>query len=169
MSRTIISVALLCVLLGAPGLALGAEPAPAITSGPELASAASGLDGQVVRLAGEVVSEKLSGGEGHVWVNVLSEGTAIGAWMPEELTREIEVFGGWDRVGDRVRIIGTFHEACDQHGGDLDIHAESVSLVRRGIERHRSFALWKLAVGLAGLLVAFAGYLAMRRSSEEGL
>lgn len=63
------------------------------TTGAELASMTSGLDGQLVRFEGEVISETLDGGQGHVWVNVLSEGVAIGVWMPADMAGELEVFG----------------------------------------------------------------------------
>jgi tRNA(Ile2) C34 agmatinyltransferase TiaS len=160
---------LLCALAltAIPAVAF-ALSAPADTTGAELASARSGLDGEVVRFEGEVVSESLRGGAGHVWVNVLSEGTAIGVWTTEALAADLEVFGRFSHTGDVVRVTGTFNEGCDQHGGDLDVHATALELVRRGEARARPAQPWKLAVGLIGLAVAAVGWRRMRRS-EEGI
>lgn len=138
------------------------------TTGAELASMTSGLDGQLVRFEGEVISETLDGGQGHVWVNVLSEGVAIGVWMPAEMAGELEVFGRYSHTGDTVVVTGTLSEGCDLHGGDLDVHAERLELLTRGESRERPGDLWKLGVGLAGLTVAYAGWRRMRRMADGG-
>lgn len=153
--------------LAAGSSAAGAVPVE--TDGPEIISMTSGLDGATIAFDGEVVSEALAGGDGHVWVNVLSGGTAIGVWMPTEMTGELEVRGDWGHTGDMVRVVGTLNEGCDQHGGDLDVHAASVELVKRGIERDNPYDLWKLGVGAAGLVLAGIGYRRMRRSEEGDL
>jgi hypothetical protein len=152
-------------LAAMPARGLAIEPG-ARTDGAELAGSESGLDGQTVRLEGEVVSETLAGGKGHVWVNVLSGGVAIGVWAPEALVDELEVLGDWGHTGDTVSVTGVFNQACDTHGGDLDVHATSVALLTRGTEREHPVAYWKLAVGIGGLAVAMAGLRRMRRLDE---
>jgi len=165
MSRSLATVLLVLAVIVSPALAMAAEPVYD-TTGPEIASSGSGLDGAIVRFEGEVVSEPLFGGQGHVWVNVLSEGTAIGVWMPDEMTAEIEVFGRYSHTGDIVRVTGRLSEACDEHGGDLDVHAESLELIERGERREHAVEWWKLGVGLVGLVVAYAGWRRMRRKDE---
>lgn len=155
------------VALPARGIAL---ESPSRTSGAELASAASGLDGMPITLEGEVISEVLAGGPGHVWVNVVSEGVAIGIWAPAELAEDLEVFGTWSHTGDRVRVTGAFHEACDDHGGDLDVHADSIVLLERGTERDHPVSFWKLGVGIGGVALGLLGHRRMRRLEEgDGL
>lgn len=139
---------------------LCAVSAPAFASvestGPELVTAGSGLDGVEVTFEGEVVSEALAGGQGHVWLNVLSDGVAIGVWMPEEMAEVVGVFGTWSHDGDIVRVTGVLNEACDAHGGDLDIHAATVDVVAPGAPREHPVQYWKLVAGLAALAAAYA-------------
>jgi hypothetical protein len=136
------------------------------TNGPEMASMRSGLDGERVTFEGEVVSEVLAGGDGHAWVNVLSDGTAIGVWLPVDLAEQIGQFGTWSRTGDVVRVTGVLNEGCDVHGGDLDVHAESLEVLSRGGEIERPIAIWKIAVGVLGIAVALLGWWRMRRVEE---
>ena len=145
---------------------LAALEAPAPTDGAEITSMQSGLDEAMVSFEGEVVSELLSGDDEHVWVNVLSGGTAIGVWAPRDLADDIVIFGDWKHDGDRVRVTGVLNEGCDQHGGDLDVHASSIELLERGMERERPYELWKLGIGAAGLFVAYIGWRRMRRAEE---
>lgn len=137
------------------------------TSAPELTSASSGLDGSSVTIEGEVVSEVLAGGRGHVWVNVLSDGVAIGVWAPAGMVEDLEVFGEWSHTGDRVVVTGIFNEACDDHGGDLDVHATAIGLLERGGERHHPASYWKLGVGVGGIVLALLGHRRMRRLEED--
>ena len=159
----LLTLALVCV----PARGLAIEPGT-LTDGTELASATSGLNGEIVRFEGEVISERLRGGEGHVWVNVLSEGSAIGVWAPEELAADLQVLGDWKHTGDLVSVTGVFHEACDVHGGDLDVHASEIVLLERGSTREHSAEWWKLGVALSGVVVGYYGYRRMRRVEEEG-
>lgn len=168
MRRTFVIGILAFALAAMPARGLAIEPG-ARTDAAELTGAESGLDGQTVQLEGEVVSETLAGGKGHVWVNVLSGGTAIGIWAPEELTGGLEVLGDWGHTGDMVSVTGVFHEACDTHGGDMDVHATSVTLLTRGTEREHPVSYWKLGVGIGGLAVAFAGLRRMRRLDDAEL
>lgn len=167
MRRAIPVVLLTTLLVAMPAGALAIESGT-VTSGAELASADSGLDGQTVTLEGEVVSELLRGGDGHVWVNVLSEGVAIGVWAPTNLTEDLTVFGNWGHDGDRISVTGVFNEACDVHGGDLDVHAASITLVAAGEPRENPVALWKLGVALGGIALALVLYWRSQRVQEEG-
>lgn len=163
--KHLLVIALALTLSAIPARGLAVEPS-SLTGG-DLVSGDASLDGTTVRLEGEVISEQLAGGEGHVWVNVLFGDAAIGVWMPEEMAADIEVLGDWQHVGDTVAVTGVFHVACDQHGGDLDIHATDVTLLERGSEQRRPVAYWKLGVAAAGALVAYLGYRRIRRAEEE--
>lgn len=147
----VITIALVCAL---PARALGAV-SPGLT-GADLVVADSGLDGTEVTFEGEVVSEALSGGNGFAWLNVLSGGVAVGVWAPDAMTGAVESFGTWSRSGDTVRVTGTLNEACDAHGGDLDVHASAIAVISPGELRDHPIEYWKLVPGLAGLIAAYA-------------
>lgn len=148
-----VCVALACAL---PGQAVAGASAPVEVTGPDLVSMTSGLDGRAVTFEGEVVSEALAGGRDSVWLNVLADGVAIGVWMPESMAQQVREFGRWSHTGDMVRVTGVLNEACDTHGGDLDIHAEGLAVVTAGEARSHPVRYWKLAPGLAGLVFAYA-------------
>jgi hypothetical protein len=156
-------LAIALVAMPASGLAMATVTR---TTGAELASAESGLEGATVELEGEVISERLAGGKDHVWVNVLSDGVAIGVWAPEAITRDLAVFGDWGHTGDTVLVTGVFREGCDEHGGDLDVHADELTLLERGIEREHPVSLWKFGIGIGGLAVAYTAVRRMRRAEE---
>lgn len=129
--------------------------APPVSAGTELVTARGELDGTEVAFEGEVVSEPLAAGQGHVWLNVLSGGVAIGAWMPEAMAESADSFGTWSHDGDIVRITGVLNEACDDHGGDLDVHATSLTILDEGEPREHPVEYWKLIGGIAALVAAY--------------
>lgn len=166
MNRALVVIALALSLAAVPARGLAIEPAIA-TDGVALTSMRDVADGATVSFEGEVISEVLAGGNGHVWVNVLSAGVGIGVWMPAELAADLEVFGDWHHTGDTVRVTGVLNHGCDLHGGDLDVHATSLSLLTRGVRHERPWSWWKAIAGLGGLAVAYAGYRRMRRQEEQ--
>ncbi|MHB1135402.1 MAG: hypothetical protein ACYCXR_02930 [Coriobacteriia bacterium] len=125
-------------------------------TGADLVAAGNGLDGSSVTFEGEVVSEALAGGRDHVWVNVLSGGVAVGVWMPVAMADDIGSFGTYSQNGDIVRVTGILSEACDVHGGDLDVHASEIVVLRPGTPREHPVQSWKLLAGLVGLAGAYA-------------
>lgn len=165
MKRRAIICVLVVALVALPSRALAEGRIPTTTVA-ELISAESGMEGRSVTFRAEVVSEVLAGGDGHAWINVLSDGAAIGVWVPRDLTSELEVFGDWRNTGDIVEVTGVFSEGCDIHGGDMDVHATEILLVTRGYERQHSISIWKLVVGLGGIALALFGYRRMRRLEE---
>lgn len=153
----VVVLATLLLLTPSRALAAGVKQAPsddAALTAADLVSMESGMDGESVRIEGEVISEALAGGEGHVWVNVLSDGVAIGVWMPREQAAAIGQFGTYRHSGDIVEVTGVFHEACDRHGGDLDIHAEEMSVISAGEPTDHPISYWKIGLGAAGIVGA---------------
>ncbi len=157
-----VALSLLCVL---------PTQADAATSegltGADLVAADNGLEGATVTFEGEVVSEALAGGEGHVWLNVSSGGVAVGVWMPEDMAEAIGSFGAWSRTGDIVRVTGVLNNACDIHGGDLDVHAATVEVITPGVPREHQVQYWKLVIGVAGLIGAYVIIRIARRREER--
>jgi hypothetical protein len=100
-------------------------------SSTELIENASKLDGNTVYYSGEVVGDILYRGD-YAWINVSDGANAIGIYIPASEAKKIEYVGRYRVVGDTVSLTGTFHRACAQHGGDMDIHAETVNVTEKG-------------------------------------
>ncbi|MEJ5187050.1 MAG: hypothetical protein WHT46_08220 [Candidatus Geothermincolales bacterium] len=128
-------------------------------------------DGKTVSVEGEVVGDVMIRGEG-AWITVnddpyaersLEEGgefagvsnIGIGVWVDPDMAREIRHTGDYREKGDKVRVSGVFHRACRDHGGETDIHALSLQVLKRGYTFDRPFDWGKLAVALV-LLVSTA-------------
>lgn len=128
-------------------------PAHAVAeSGKALIENSKGFDGKTVTFQGEVIEVMIRGD--NAWVNVLGNGYAIGILCSAENARNISFTGDYTHVGDTVAVSGTFHMACPEHGGDLDIHADNLIVTVRGRELDR-MPSW-LIVGLAAVLMAVA-------------
>lgn len=148
MSRVWFAAALVCALvLCSPGVALASRAAP-VTVG-DLTGARSPEDGALVVFEGEAIGEAINESADGVWVNVLAEGAAIGVVVSREQAERIGSFGEYRRVGDAVRVTGRFERACDEHGGDRDVHAETLEVTREGGPTEHPIHWWKGAVGIA--------------------
>jgi hypothetical protein len=100
-------------------------------SGTELINNARKYDGKSVVYVGEVVGDVMVRGD-FAWVNVNDGESTIGVWMSKELAKEIKFAGSYHARGDQLEITGVFHRSCPQHGGDMDIHAESMRKISSG-------------------------------------
>ena len=49
-----------------------------------------------------------------------------------DMAKEIYFTGSYKTQGDKVEVAGIFHRACLEHGGDLDIHAQSLRKLENG-------------------------------------
>ncbi|MCE1197126.1 DNA-binding protein [bacterium] len=158
-------------------IALSAIPSPAAASEnvtgsykmaaiPDLVEKASAYDGARIEVVGEVVGDKLARPDG-VWLTVLAGGTAIGVFASAGDVSGISAFGSYASSGDRVRVQGVFHRACPDHGGDLDLHAETVTKLADGRAAPHAFAparvFWAVALCLSGTTLAALWRLRERR------
>lgn len=113
-----------------------------------------GSDGDIVTIEGEAIGEALGADSGHVWVNVLGGGAALGVYVTREAAAGIRVYGDYGHTGDTVRVTGRLHAACDLHGGDADLHATTLEVVRSGFVRPHPVNWWKAIAGLGTLGLA---------------
>lgn len=143
MKRAAVVGLALALALGpaARALALGAA-----LTGAEVVALGAGASGQSVLLEGEAIGDVLRAGSDHVWLNVLSGGTAVGVWMPRDLADSVANLGDYRTSGDTVRVSGTFNFACDDHGGDLDIHAAELQVIATGGSTHRPIEPYKYVI-----------------------
>lgn len=149
-----------CVSQGAP------EPNPNTASSSALVEAPKKYDGTTVTFTGEAIGEAMVRGE-QAWIHLnddsyylknVEEGAHLGGynsgmavWIGAPLARQIQNFGDYKHEGDVVKITGTFNAACPEHGGDMDIHATALAIVKSGRDAQDPVRPGKLlwAVGLA--------------------
>jgi len=100
-------------------------------SSEELIERAKDLDGRAVVYRGEVVTGVLRRGT-RSWINLNDGSNAIGVWCRTELTEGIRFVGDYKHRGDLVQVDGVFNRACGKHGGEMDIHAFRLEILREG-------------------------------------
>ncbi|MFA6384088.1 MAG: DNA-binding protein [Candidatus Omnitrophota bacterium] len=100
-------------------------------SSTELIAQAKDFDGKTVIYAGEVVGDVMKRGD-NAWINVNDGASAVGVWITGAMAGEVGYAGDFKHAGDKVEIAGVFNRVCGEHGGDLDIHAQSMRVVQPG-------------------------------------
>jgi len=65
--------------------------------------------------------------------------------------------GGYRYKGDVLLVKGVFHRACQQHGGDLDIHVSNFIKAKEGFRISHPIKQEEM-VGALGLFVVAAGF-----------
>lgn len=99
----------------------------------ELQSATSRMDGDYVKIVGEVVGYAVKADSRHVWLNVQDDtGAVISVYTGRSLAREVSTFGDYDAMGDMVEIMGIYNQACKRHNGELEVHATSLVVNQPG-------------------------------------
>ena len=112
-----------------------------------LVEKANAWDGRTVSFMGEAIGETMRRGgmcwvhlndDAYMWKNI-EEGAKLGGynsgqaiWVRAELAAKIRFFGNFLYEGDVVKVDGIFNAACREHGGDMDIHAVRLEIVRVG-------------------------------------
>jgi hypothetical protein len=156
MFRSIIAALVLFLLFAYPVVAFEEE-----VNSNQMINQANAYDKQNVVYSGEVIGDILTAGD-HVWLNASDGNNAIGIWTRSGLASDIQVAGRYNQHGDSIRVSGIFYRACPEHGGDMDMHADTVTLVSRGHPVSHEVQGWKvwLAVFLSiGAAVCMAGLL----------
>jgi len=123
MKRTIIIIFALIFLFP---YAAATEANPNYNSS-QLIEQAKLLDGNMLQYKGEVIGDVLARGE-FAWLSVSDGANAISVFLPANLMTKPLILGRYAVRGDVLTITGVFHRACSEHGGDMDIHAETMML-----------------------------------------
>lgn len=89
------------------------------------------FDGKNVVIKAEAIGEPLERGK-FTWVNINDGTNAIGVYMKSDDAKKIYKYGSYKEKGDLIEISGTYRKNCEEHGGDVDIHADSVKILERG-------------------------------------
>lgn len=125
----------------------------------DLAQADSYYNGQTVQVTGEAVGDRINAtlsGDYH-WITLQATDRSyaqVTVYMSEESSSAIDTFGMYGKTGSEVQVRGVFNLACDEHEGLSDLHAEYVSVVKRGSEAPDEFELNRFLPGFVLCVVA---------------
>lgn len=133
----------------------------------QLIENSTNFDNKTVTFSGEVIGVMIRGD--FAWVNVLENGGyAIGIWSRADDARKVSITGDYTHVGDTVAVSGTFHTACLEHGGDLDIHADNFVVVSAGREINRSpNPIWVSLSAAFAIIAIFLTYFIRKIRKEK--
>jgi hypothetical protein len=138
-------------------------------------------NGRMVTFRGEAIGECMVRGK-MAWIHLnddaymeknIEEGAALGGynsghavWVSVEMARVIRFFGDFKHDGDIAKVSGVFNAACREHGGDMDIHASSMEILRIGHPVGHLVNTTRMMV--AAILFVLAGILyGIRRIAER--
>lgn len=98
-----------------------------------LTAANRALDGATVSFSGEAVGDVMNADADHKWVNLLgSDGSCIGVLIDNEMANRILNVGNYSTTGSTLQVRGIYSIDCDDHQGELDVHALDVRVLDAG-------------------------------------
>lgn len=84
-------------------------------------------------LHGEAVGGVVNAGEGYKWANISGTSNAvISVYLSDDLAKLIQNVGDYHTTGTTLKITGTYHIACPEHEGELDVHASAAEVTDNG-------------------------------------
>jgi hypothetical protein len=135
------------------------------------------LDGYKITLRGEVVSESIER-DGFCWINVYDTQNfiSIGVLTNVAMIEDIQYWGDHKTTGDTIDVVGTVYRADPKADGELDMHAESISIVQSYPSGPRDIVipLWKIIVAIIlfiGMIIIlverFLSFIKLRNHQHE--
>lgn len=98
-----------------------------------LTAANRALDGATVSFSGEVVGDIMNADADHKWLNVLgSDGNCIGVLVDSSMAERVKNVGDYSTTGTTLQVRGIYSIDCDEHQGELDVHAVDVRVLDAG-------------------------------------
>ncbi len=126
-------------------------------------------NGKTITFHGEAIGEVMVRGP-YAWIHLnddaymernVEEGaplrgynSGMAVWVPAPLTGAIDSYGDYKHEGSIVEVKGVFNGACREHGGDMDIHATSLDVLRAGHVVVDPIPPWKLPLALGAAVTA---------------
>lgn len=130
------------------------------TSITDLAGADAYFDNQTVQVVGEVVGDAINMtlDDSHKWITLVSPDGAsasVTVFVPSDAVSRIDTFGGYGKTGTTLQVRGTFHLVCSEHDGLTDLHANHVSVTKKGSTHADELDWYAFVPGAACLVVGF--------------
>ncbi|MCM8819731.1 MAG: hypothetical protein NC925_02935 [Candidatus Omnitrophica bacterium] len=120
----------------------------------ELLNNSTNYDNKLITFEGEVIGDILRRGN-YSWINVNDNNVTIGVWVDNLLIKDITFTGNYKTEGDRIEIRGVFHKNCIFHGGELDIHANEVKIIKKGKIRDFPLQVGKVKFVIILIIILF--------------
>lgn len=148
----------------------------------EILSKPQSYDGKTVILTGEVVGIAIKSENGYfIQLNQdpytersIAEGgrpqgqnVSIAVYVKREMLEKISNFGDFKTKGDIVTVRGKFNLACNLHGGETDIHADELIILKPGYALKHSYN--KHLAFVSVILFAFSAFLFLFREGIRNL
>lgn len=124
------------------------------------------LDKKEIIIKGEAIGEPMKRGN-YTWVNISDGSTAMGIWLKNEDAAKIKIFGDYKHKGDMVEITGIFNRACEEHGGDMDIHSKAVQSVDNGYKVEEVINRKRLFIAFGGTIITLSLVLLMKARKKK--
>ena len=118
----------------------------------DLINKAKSYDGKTVIYRGEVVGDIMLRKD-YAWINANDGKNAMGIWLKKELVKDLRFLGSYSYLGDAVEAEGEFHRACPEHGGDMDIHAQTLIIGQQGSKIIHQIKIGKVKVAASVLFI----------------
>lgn len=113
------------------------------------------FDNKTVIIKAETIGEPLQRGE-FTWVNVNDGTNVIGLWIKSSEVEKIRNYGNYKEKGDMIEATGVFSRNCNEHGGDVDIHADSVKVLDSGYSKNHIINKERTNIAIIMLLFTIA-------------
>lgn len=115
------------------------------------------LNDNQVSFEGEAVGDLVNAGDGHRWANVMGTSNAvISVFLTDEQASLIHDVGDYHSTGTTLKITGTYHIACPEHQGELDVHASKAEVVNAGAHTPHPVVPGRLEAALVVCFMAAA-------------
>lgn len=125
-------------------------------------------DQKQVVYEGEVIGDIMRRGD-FAWINVNDGSNAMGVFINYSDIDKITNTGTYKSTGDIIRVKGIFHRACPEHGGDMDIHASSLEVIKPGTPITHIIPIYKAVLGIIFPLLSLLLYILYRRSIKMSI
>lgn len=140
--------------------------AETIVSVNDLIEHAKEFDGQEVTVQGEAIGEGMKRGD-YSWININDGTNAIGLWTSESDAEKVTRYGNYKNIGDTIQMVGVFHRACKEHGGEADLHGKELTVIEEGYQIKETIAVSKILGSGVLVLIAFAMFLLLYKTTNR--
>ena len=128
----------------------------------ELIEKAKELNGRNLNYKGELITAVLNRGE-HSWINVNDGFNAIGVWCKSSMLSEVKFVGDYKNRGDIIEVNGTLNRACSLHNGELDIHADTIKILKQGYPMSRAINIKRVESAAALFVIVLLAVIVFRK------